>query len=88
MYIQRKETAMIEVKVTEFRNHLPEYLGRVKKGEDVLLTSRGKVIARITPAADERDPAREALVALRGKCRVGDVVTPLDERWEANDGAP
>ena len=79
---------MIEVKVTEFRNHLPEYLGLVKKGEAVLLTSRGKVIARITPAADEKASARETLAALRGKCHVGDVVTPLDQRWEADDGAP
>ena len=79
---------MIEVNVTEFRNHLPDYLGRVKKGEEVLLTSRGKVVARVSPVVDECLSAREQLVSLRGKCRIGDVTAPLDEVWEAGDAAP
>jgi len=79
------EVAMIEVNITEFRNHLPEYLGHVKKGEDIFLTSRGKVIARVTPVTDERVVARGALMQLRGTCRIGNVISPLDERWEAND---
>jgi len=79
---------MIEVNVTEFRNHLPDYLGRVKQGEEVLLTSRGKVVARMSPVADECLSARERLVSLRDKCRIGDVVSPLDEVWEAGDAAP
>jgi prevent-host-death family protein len=76
---------MIEVNITEFRNHLPEYLGQVKKGEDIFLTSRGKVIARVTPVTDERVAAREALKQLRGTCHIGDVISPLDEKWEASD---
>jgi len=79
------EVAMIEVNITEFRNHLPEYLGQVKKGEDIILTSRGKVIARVTPVTDEREAARGALMLLRGTCRIGDVISPLDEKWEASD---
>ena len=79
------EVAMIEVNITEFRNHLPEYLGQVKKGEDIILTSRGKVIARVTPVTDERVVARGALMQLRETCRIGNVISPLDERWEAND---
>jgi len=82
------EVVMIEVNVTEFRNHLPEYLGQVKKGEDIFLTSRGKVVARVTPVTDERAAAREALMLLRGKCRIGDVLSPLDEKWEASDADP
>ena len=39
--------------VTELRNHLPGYLGRVKSGEDVAVSSRGKVIERLVPEADE-----------------------------------
>ncbi|KAF0221923.1 MAG: prevent-host-death family [Geobacteraceae bacterium] len=79
---------MIEVNVTEFRNHLPEYLGQVKKGEDIFLTSRGRIVARVMPVTDERAAAREALLLLRGKCRIGDVVSPLDEKWEAGDAGP
>lgn len=75
---------MLEVTVTTFRKHIPDYLGKVRKGEDISLTSRGKVIARLVPPADERLSAKEQLAALRVTSYIGDVVTPLDEKWEAN----
>jgi prevent-host-death family protein len=74
---------MREVNVTELRNHLQSYLVQVEKGDEILVTSRGKVIARIVPGAKERLTARERLLPLRGKCRVGDVVSPLEDVWEA-----
>jgi prevent-host-death family protein len=79
---------MHEVNVTELRNHLQLYLGRVQKGDEILVTSRGKVIARLVPEAQERLSARERVTALRGKCRVGDVVSPLDDAWEAERDHP
>ena len=79
---------MLEVNVTELRNHLPDYLGKVKAGEEVLVTLRGKVIARIMPAQNQRSAARVQLSALRKKCKVGDVVSPLAEKWEADRGNP
>lgn len=75
---------MLEVTVTTFRKHIPDYLGKVRKGEDISLTSRGKIIARLVPPADERLSAKEQLAALRVTSFIGDVVTPLDEKWEAN----
>jgi len=74
---------MKEVNVTELRNNLPAYLSMVKAGEELLLTSRGKKIARLTPVADRRLGAREQLAVLRKTCRIGDVVSSLDEKWEA-----
>ncbi|WP_298267415.1 type II toxin-antitoxin system prevent-host-death family antitoxin [Geobacter sp.] len=73
---------MREVNVTDLRSHLPAYLGEVQSGEELLVTSRGKVIARIVPARDEQAAARERLVELRSRCLVGDVVSPLEEPWE------
>jgi len=75
---------MKEVNVTELRNNLPAYLGMVRAGEELLLTSRGKKIARLSPVADGRLDAREKLALLRGKCRIGDVVSSLNEKWEAS----
>lgn len=74
---------MIKVPVTTFRKHIPDYLGKVRNGEDIALTSRGKVIARLMPPADERQDAREQLAALRGTCQIGDIISPLDLEWEA-----
>jgi len=75
---------MIKVTVSTFRKHIPDYLGRVRLGEDIALTSRGKVIARLVPPADERQIAQEQLAALRAASHIGDVITPLEEQWEAD----
>jgi len=40
---------MLSAGVKDLKNNLSKYLHRVKKGEDLLITERGKVIARITP---------------------------------------
>ncbi len=75
---------MLEVSVSTFRKHIPDYLGKVREGEDIALTSRGKVIARIVPPVDERSNAREQLAALRGKAIfIGDILSPIDVEWEA-----
>ena len=79
---------MIQVNVTEFRNHLPTYLERVKKGEEVALTSRGRVIGRVIPEPDESLEARKWLEALRSSSRVGDVTSPLELEWEAVRDSP
>ena len=77
---------MTEVNVTELRQNLPEYLADVKKGNELKITVHGKVIARIVPEVDAKDAARKRLAALRAKCKVGDVITPTDEKWNAGRG--
>ncbi len=90
MYIDNcfRESVMREVKVTELRNHLQSYLGQVEKGDEFLVTSRGKVIARLVPNTKERLGARERLLLLRGKCRVGDVMSPIGDVWEVEHDSP
>jgi prevent-host-death family protein len=77
---------MSEVNVTELRQNLPDYLAEVRKGKELKITVRGKVIARIVPEQDVRNAARQRLAALRTKCKVGDVVSPTGERWRAERG--
>lgn len=79
---------MKEVNVTELRNHLPAYLGKVMEGEEVVITSRGKIVARLVPPVNARLQAQDYLIQLRKRCRIGDVVSPIDEPWEADDGNP
>lgn len=79
---------MLEISVTTFRNHIPDYLEKVRNGENIALTSKGKVIARLTPpSSDERQNARQQLMALRESSRIGDVVSSVDENWEATRAA-
>jgi len=74
---------MTSVNVTELRQHLPNYLKQVQQGEEIVITSHGKIIARLVP--DNRESKREAalkrLEALRGTMIVGDILTPSDQEW-------
>ena len=74
---------MQQVPVTVFRKHIPEYLGKVRQGEGLSLTSRGREVARLVPPEDSRLSAREQLQTLRAHCRVDDVISSLDVEWEA-----
>ncbi|MFZ5594467.1 MAG: type II toxin-antitoxin system Phd/YefM family antitoxin [Pseudomonadota bacterium] len=77
---------MRRVKITEFRSHLPAYMDEIQKGETIDITSRGKVIARVVPVEDAAEAARRRLIALRGKCRIGDVISSGSEEWDAEHG--
>ena len=57
--------------VSKLRASLSEFLGRVKAGEEVLITERGRVIARLSPPASSpplaeslREMERQSLVKL------------------------
>jgi len=78
---------MKDVKITELRQHLPEYLARARRGERLRVTSRGKAIAEISPPSPVPGEAAAARARLRGSVLRYD--RPLDpvlspEEWEAN----
>ena len=74
---------MPKINVTELRQNLPSYLAEVKKGREIEVTSRGKVIARIVAGGDVSSEARARLVAARKRCRIGDITSPDPETWSA-----
>ena len=82
--VQPKESDMTEVNISELRNHLPRYLDRAEAGEDVLVTRRGRVVARLIAAEDPREAAKRQLAKLRGAAYVGDVVSLVRVEWEAS----
>lgn len=79
---------MRDVKVTDLRNHLPAYLAEVQKGEELRITSHGKIIARLVPEQDEQARAKAMLQELRQIAWVGDVISPLDLEWDAERDHP
>lgn len=81
------ETGMKDVKVSELRQRLPEYLAKVRRGARLRVTSRGRAIAEISPPAPTPGEAAAARARLRGSVLRFD--RPLDpavapEDWEAN----
>jgi prevent-host-death family protein len=75
---------MRAVNVTELRGHLQKYLNSVQKGAEIEITLHGEVIARILPPIDTKKEAIKQMESLRKICKIGDVVSPLDEKWDAN----
>lgn len=45
---------MAEVGVRELRDHLSRYLDQVQAGEEVVVTARGRAIARVVPVDGDR----------------------------------
>ena len=80
----------MEVGIRELRAHLSRYLDRVRDGEEVVITDRGRAIARVVPVGTERvldrliaegivtparRPKRPAGKPIKAKGTVSDLVT-------------
>jgi prevent-host-death family protein len=59
--------AMSDVALFEAKNRLSELINRVEAGEEIAITRRGKVVARLVPPAPEEanQRARDAIANLR-----------------------
>ena len=79
----------MEVGVRELRNHLSRYLDRVRDGDEVVVTDRGRAIARVVPVhggrvldrliaegvvTPARRPKRQASEPTKTKGTVSDLV--------------
>ncbi len=76
---------MRDVNVTELRAHLPSYLRQVAEGEEIRVTQRGRVIARIVPEQNRRAQARAALAELSTTAWLGDIESPIGEAWSLDE---
>ena len=46
---------MEEISIAELRKDVSQYLDRVSRGEEIFITRRGKVIARLCPIKEKLD---------------------------------
>jgi prevent-host-death family protein len=67
---------MITAGIKELKNQLSRYIALVKKGDDVLITERGRIIARVVKENSRRSALRQALQLLVLK---GQVIMPTRE---------
>jgi prevent-host-death family protein len=71
---------MTEVGVRELRQNLSRYLERVKAGESLVVTERGREVARLVPSGDLVDPFYVEVARQFG------ATTPTVDLLEAIDG--
>jgi len=65
----------------EAKTHLGELLDRVERGEELVITRRGKSVARLVPLVDARQKEAAAAVAQLRALRQGTTLGGLD--WRA-----
>jgi prevent-host-death family protein len=88
----RNPDASVEVSIRELKNRLSEYLRLAASGVEVVVTSRGKAVARLRPPRVGKrasTPEQEAIMHLRGQSwlRPGDGQRSLPVQtipWPAN----
>ena len=74
---------MEKVCISTLRENLSIFLKKVQKGQVITITSRGHEMARLVPVEDKREKSREFLRKLGKNATIGDILSPIDEEWEA-----
>jgi prevent-host-death family protein len=79
----------MEIGAFEAKNTLGALLDRVEKGEEVIITRRGKPVARLAPLRAERDVARarKAMEELRALSK-GQILGDIELEDLINEGRP
>lgn len=75
----------MEIKAAEFKAKCLELMDRVAEShEEIVITKRGKPIAKLVPV--EQKPWRPLFGSMAGTVEtLGDIISPLDVKWEANE---
>jgi len=81
--IARRRIVMQTVKASEFKAKCLALMDEVARtGEPLLITKKGKPVAELRPLAGAR--RKTPFGADKGLVKIkGDIITPLDEPWEA-----
>ena len=74
---------MKNVSISEFRANLLKYLTLTQHGEHINVTSKGRVLATLTPAVSQQETARVNLRKLAETAVIHDVISPTGENWDA-----
>ena len=74
-----------EISAGEFKARCLAIMDEVRdRGGEYVITKRGVPVAKLVPVRAER---RRLLGSMKGTVRVlGDIISPLDEPWEALEG--
>jgi len=72
---------MQTVNISDFRANLLKYLEKANAGEQISVTTNGKLLATITPPLDQKKFARQALMQLAKTATIHDVVNPTEADW-------
>ena len=73
---------MQTINISDFRANLLKYLEIANMGEQISVTSNGKLLATITPPVNQKELARAKLDSLAMVANVHDVTSPINNDWD------
>lgn len=74
---------MKTVNISDFRANLLKYLEKASKGQQITVTTNGKVLATISPPLQLRETAKSQLAGLAATAKIRDVTSPIPVDWDA-----
>lgn len=74
---------METVNISDFRANLLKYLEKVSAGQQITVTTNGRVLATLSPPVQMRETARSQLAELAATARIHDVTSPIPVDWDA-----
>ena len=73
----------MEVSISELKQNTTQILNSLD--EEVLVTKRGRPIAKIIPITPKKEDEKPVLGSLKHLViEMGDVISPIEDEWEAN----
>jgi len=71
------------VNISELRANLLKYLEKANAGQQITVTTNGKVLATISPPAQQRESAISQLRAIAATAKIHDATSPIAVDWDA-----
>jgi prevent-host-death family protein len=75
---------MQTVNISDFRANLLKYLEKANAGEQISVTTNGRLLATITPPVKQKQQAKQQLTHLAESAHIEDVLSPTGSSWEVN----
>jgi len=73
---------MQTVNISDFRANLLKYLEKANAGEQISVTTNGKLIATIAPPINQKQQAQQHLDQLAKSAEIVDVISPVEAEWD------
>ena len=74
---------MQTINISDFRANLLKYLEIANMGEQISVTSNGKLLATLMPPVDQKIHAKQQLKALAMTSKIKNIQSPIDTTWDA-----
>ena len=81
--LRQQQADMKNVSISELRANLLKYLTLVQQGEPINVTSKGEVLATLSPPVSQQDAAKSKLAKLARTAVIHDVISPIGDSWDA-----